>query len=222
MKEYFANYFLHQADVTFDMAGNEVEYHDCRSEPWKVTLVDTGEETMTGGRLLQVSKYLESARAVLHDLRRWIGEHRYLCGNRLSPGGGFEGDRRLRAAAGALRPLVVEGGRALSFAEKPQAESGLINGGFFVLEPGVLELIDGAGTVWEKEPMESLAADRSARRVGAPRLLAADGHASRQAAPGGSVGFGRRAVEALARLRRHDGSRDCVPLVRRPPDHHHG
>ena len=103
VKEYFANYFLHQADVTFDMAGNRVEYHDCRSEPWKVTLVDTGEESMTGGRLLHVGKYLTPGETVLHDLRRRLGEYRYRRGNRLSRAAGLQSDRRLRAAAGALR-----------------------------------------------------------------------------------------------------------------------
>jgi len=112
IKEYFANYFLHQADVTFDMQGNRVEYHDCRSEPWKVTLVDTGEECMTGGR---------------------------------SPA--------------RFGRVVIEGGQAVSFEEKPQTEGGLINGGFFVLDPSVLELIDGPKTVWENEPMETLAAN---------------------------------------------------------------
>ena len=104
VKEYFANYFLHQADVTFDMAGNRVEYHDCRSEPWKVTLVDTGEESMTGGRLLHVGKYLTAGRDLLHDVRRRLGEHRYRRGNRLPRAAGLQGDRRLRTAAGALRP----------------------------------------------------------------------------------------------------------------------
>ena len=158
IKEYFANYFLHQADVTFDMAGNRVEYHDCRSEPWKVTLVDTGEESMTGGRLLQVGKYL--------------GDREPFC---MTYGDGlanidiaaeiaFHKERGLKATVACVRPparfgrVVIEGTQAKSFEEKPQAEGGLINGGFFVLQPSVLELIDGGQTVWEKEPMESLAA----------------------------------------------------------------
>jgi len=75
IKEYFANYFLHQADVTFDMAENRAEYHDCRVEPWKVTLVDTGDDTNTGGRLLQIGKFFDGERALLHDLWRWPVEH---------------------------------------------------------------------------------------------------------------------------------------------------
>jgi glucose-1-phosphate cytidylyltransferase len=158
VKEYFANYFLHQADVTFDMAGNEVEYHDCRSEPWKVTLVDTGEETMTGGRLLQIGKYLTPREPFCMtygdgladiDIAAEIAFHR---------------ESGLKATVACVRPparfgrVVVEHTRAMSFEEKPQAEGGLINGGFFVLEPSVLELIEGTQTVWEREPMESLAA----------------------------------------------------------------
>jgi len=158
VKEYFANYFLHQADVTFDMSGNRVEYHDCRSEPWKVTLVDTGEESMTGGRLLKVEKYLHPGEPFCMtygdglaniDIAAEIAFHR---------------QRGCKATVACVRPparfgrVVIEGTQAISFEEKPQAETGLINGGFFVLDPSVLELIDGAHTVWEKEPMESLAA----------------------------------------------------------------
>ncbi len=103
IKEYFANYFLHQADVTFDMAENRAEYHDCRVEPWKVTLVDTGDESKTGGRLLQIGKYLECGRAVLHDLRRRLVEHRHQSANGLSSRAGRQGHGVLRKAAGALR-----------------------------------------------------------------------------------------------------------------------
>jgi len=159
VKEYFANYFLHQSDVTFDMAGNRIEYHECRSETWKVTLVDTGEETMTGGRLLQVGKYLNAGESFCMtygdglasiDIAAEIAFHR---------------QRGCKATVSCVRPparfgrIVIEGTQAISFEEKPQAEGGLINGGFFVLEPSVLELIDGHQTVWENEPMENLAAD---------------------------------------------------------------
>ena len=158
VKEYFANYFLHQADVTFDMEANQVEYHDCRSEPWKVTLVDTGDDTMTGGRLMQVGRYLTAGEPFCMtygdglaniDIRAQIG---------------FHVEHGCKATVACVRPparfgrIATEGTKVTSFEEKPQAEGGLINGGFFVLDPGVLELIDGHGTVWEKEPMETLAA----------------------------------------------------------------
>ncbi len=159
VKEYFANYFLHQADVTFDMSGNRVEYHDCRSERWKVTLVDTGEESMTGGRLLQVEKYLNPGEAFCMT----YGDG--LANIDIAAEIAFHAQRGCKATVACVRPparfgrVVIEGTQAISFEEKPQAETGLINGGFFVLDPSVLELIDGAHTVWEKEPMESLAAN---------------------------------------------------------------
>jgi glucose-1-phosphate cytidylyltransferase len=159
IKEYFANYFLHQADVTFDMRNNRVDYHDCRSEPWKVTLVDTGEESMTGGRLLHVEKYLDSGEPFCMTYGDGLAD--IDIGAEIA----FHRERGLKGTVACVRPparfgrVVIDGGQATSFEEKPQAEGGLINGGFFVLERSVLDLIDGAQTVWEKEPMESLAAD---------------------------------------------------------------
>jgi glucose-1-phosphate cytidylyltransferase len=158
VKEYFANYFLHQADVTFDMTHNSVDYHDCRSEPWKVTLVDTGEDTMTGGRLLKVGKYLTAGEPFCMtygdglsniDIAAEIAFHRA---------------QGLAATVACVRPparfgrIVMEGSKVVSFEEKPQSEGGLINGGFFVLDPGVLDLLADDETVWENEPMETLAA----------------------------------------------------------------
>jgi glucose-1-phosphate cytidylyltransferase len=158
VKEYFANYFLHQADVTFDMTRNSVDYHDCRSEPWKVTLVDTGEDTMTGGRLLKVGKYLTAGEPFCMtygdglsniDIAAEIAFHRA---------------QGLAATVACVRPparfgrIVMEGSKVVSFEEKPQSEGGLINGGFFVLDPGVLDLLADDATVWENEPMETLAA----------------------------------------------------------------
>ena len=156
VKEYFANYFLHQADVTFDMSGNRVDYHDCRSEPWKVTLVDTGEETMTGGRLLQVGKYLTAGEPFC--MTYGDGVANIDIGAEVA----FHRERGCKATVACVRPparfgrIVIEGTLATSFEEKPQTEVGLINGGFFVLEPSVLELIDGHDTVWENQPMDTL------------------------------------------------------------------
>lgn len=157
VKEYFANYFLHQADVTFDMTANKIEYHDCRSEPWKVTLVDTGEDSMTGGRLLQVGKYLQPGETFCMT----YGDG--LSNIDIAAEIAFHKERGCKATVACVRPparfgrIVIEGTQAVSFEEKPQTEGGLINGGFFVLETSVLELIEGLGTVWENEPMESLA-----------------------------------------------------------------
>ncbi|NNM61884.1 MAG: glucose-1-phosphate cytidylyltransferase [Steroidobacteraceae bacterium] len=159
VKEYFANYFLHQADVTFDMTANRVDYHDCRSEPWKVTLVDTGEETMTGGRLLRVRKFLSPDEPFCMTYGDGLAD--------IDIGAEIDFHRRegLTATVACVRPparfgrIVTHGSRVISFEEKPQSEGGMINGGFFVLEPRVLDLIAGDETVWEKEPLERLSAD---------------------------------------------------------------
>ena len=157
VKEYFANYFLHQADVTFDMGANRVDYHDCRSEPWKVTLVDTGEETMTGGRLLQVGKYLDADEPFCMTYGDGVANID------IAAELAFHRERGCKATVACVRPparfgrIVIDGSLVTSFEEKPQTEGGLINGGFFVLEPSVLELIDGSQTVWENQPMETLA-----------------------------------------------------------------
>jgi glucose-1-phosphate cytidylyltransferase len=164
IKEYFANYFLHQADVTFDMKENRVEYHDCRVEPWKVTLVDTGEDSMTGGRLLQVEKYLNPGEAFCMTYGDGLSD--VDVGAQLD----FHRAHGRKATVTCVRPparfgrIGIQGNRVASFEEKPQTEGGLINGGFFVLQPSVLELIDGSQTVWENEPLQQLA---SAGELGA-------------------------------------------------------
>ena len=157
IKEYFSNYFLHQADVTFDMVENHIQYHDTRSEPWRVTLVDTGEETMTGGRLRAVRRYLDKDQPFCMtygdgvsdvDVRSEIAFHQ---------------SRGRKATMTCVRPparfgrIVMDDDRISRFEEKPQTEGGLINGGFFVLEPSVLDLITDEATTWEREPLESLA-----------------------------------------------------------------
>ena len=158
VKEYFANYFLHQADVTFDMAANRVEYHDCRSEPWKVTLVDTGEDTMTGGRLRRVRAYLDPGATFCMTYGDGLAD--IDIGAEIA----FHARAGLAATVACVRPparfgrIVSRGEKVVSFEEKPVSEGGLINGGFFVLEPRVLDLIAGDETVWEREPMERLAA----------------------------------------------------------------
>jgi len=160
IKEYFANYFLHQADVTFDISGNRVEYHDSRSEPWKVTLVDTGEATMTGGRLRQVRGYLRPGEAFCMTYGDGLAD--IDVGAEIA----FHRASGCRATVACVPPparfgrIVARDAKVVSFAEKPQSDGGLINGGFFVLEAQVLDLIAGDDTVWEKEPMERLAAER--------------------------------------------------------------
>ena len=158
IKEYFANYFLHTSDVTFDMKSNKMEIHQNSSEPWKVTLVDTGEETMTGGRIRRVKDYIGKEDFCLTygdgvanvDIQQVLDFHKKHGGlatlTATQPPGRF----------GALN---LQGDKVRSFQEKPEGDGNWINGGFFVLNHKVIDLIPDDKTVWEKGPMESLAKD---------------------------------------------------------------
>ncbi|MBX9629213.1 MAG: glucose-1-phosphate cytidylyltransferase [Burkholderiales bacterium] len=158
IKEYFANYFLHTSDVTFDMASNRMEVHQINAEPWRVTLVDTGEETMTGGRLKRVARYLAD-----DDFCFTYGDG--VANVDIAALVGFHRSHGLKATLTAVQPpgrfgaLVMDGTRVKSFLEKPKGDGGLINGGFFVLSSKVIDLIDGDSTIWEREPLERLAAE---------------------------------------------------------------
>lgn len=159
IKEYFSNYFLHMSDVTYDMENNTMEIHQRHVEPWKVTLVDTGQETMTGGRLKRIREYLGGDTFMLTygdgladvDIAELVefhkNQHRLATVTAVQPPGRF----------GSLR-IEPEGGVS-SFQEKPAGDGTWINGGFFVLEPDVFDFIEGDATLWEKEPMEKLAAE---------------------------------------------------------------
>jgi glucose-1-phosphate cytidylyltransferase len=157
IKEYFANYFLHMSDVTLDMANNRMEVHQASAEPWRVTLVDTGEETMTGGRLKRVASYLGDEDFCFTygdgvadvDIRAAVDFHR---------GHGRKATLTAVQPPGRFGALELEGDHVRSFLEKPEGDGGWINGGFFVLSPAVLAEVDGDRTVWEREPMERLAA----------------------------------------------------------------
>jgi len=156
IKEYFANYYLHMSDVTFDMSSNRMEVHENSAEPWRVTLVDTGEQTMTGGRLKRVARYLEDDDFCFTygdgladiDLGKLIAFHR---------------EQGTKATVTAVQPpgrfgaLDLHANRIRSFQEKPQGDGGWVSGGFFVLSPAVLDYIDGDDTVWERAPMQRLA-----------------------------------------------------------------
>ena len=156
IKEYFANYFLHTSDVTFDMASNEMKVHTRNAEPWRVTLVDTGEATLTGGRLRRVREHLDNESFCFTygdgladvDVSRLIKYHK------------SEGRKATLTAVqppGRFGSLAFERGRVLSFEEKPQGDGAWINGGFFVLEPSVVDLIEGDQCTWEQEPLQVLA-----------------------------------------------------------------
>jgi glucose-1-phosphate cytidylyltransferase len=159
IKEYFANYHLHSADVTFDMAANTVTYHQRRNEPWRVTLVDTGDETMTGGRLKRVRDYLDPAEPFCMTYGDGLSDID------IAAEISFHKRHGLKATVACVRPparfgsIVLSGERIAAFNEKPPTEGGLINGGFFVLDRSVIDHIRGDATPWEREPMEKLAAE---------------------------------------------------------------
>ena len=157
IKEYFANYFLHMSDVTFDMSNNQMTVHNQHAEPWKVTLVDTGDESLTGGRLARVKDYVKDEEAFcftygdgvsdvnISDLIAYHQQHGKLATlTAVTPPGRF----------GALD---IQDGEIRSFKEKPKGDGALINGGFFVLSPKVIDLIDGDSCTWEQQPLEHLA-----------------------------------------------------------------
>ena len=157
IKEYFANYFLHMSDVTFDMADNRMEVHQHKAEPWRVTLVDTGEETLTGGRLKRVASYLEKEEAFCFTYGDGVSN--------VNISASIEFHRRhgKLATVTAVQPpgrygaLNRDGDQVTGFTEKPRGDGGLINGGFFVLSPKCLDFIDGDTSSWEGEPLVHLA-----------------------------------------------------------------
>lgn len=158
VKEYFANYFLHTSDVTFDLARNDVTIHDSKSEPWRVTLVDTGDETMTGGRLKRVARYLDPSESFCMTYGDGVGDVDIAALVSFAKKAGTLATLTAVQPPGRFGALDLEGDRVRSFVEKPQGDGAWINGGFFVLHPSVLELVAGDDTVWEREPLERLAA----------------------------------------------------------------
>jgi len=158
IKEYFANYFLHTSDVTFDMANNRMEVHSRHAEPWRVTVVDTGEKTLTGGRIRRIAPYVQDEKEFCLtygdgvgdiDITQLIARHR---------------SRGLACTLTAVQPpgrfgaLAIDAdNRITTFQEKPDGDGSWINGGFFVCSPSVIDHIAGDETAWEREPMEALA-----------------------------------------------------------------
>lgn len=159
IKEYFANYFLHMSDVTFVMASNSMEVHQQKAEPWRVTLVDTGEDTLTGGRLKRVAQYVENEKAFCFTYGDGVSDVD------IAQSIVFHQQHGKLATVTAVLPPGRYGaierndnGQVTGFVEKPRGDGGLINGGFFVLSPKVLEQINGDQTSWEAEPLTNLAA----------------------------------------------------------------
>ena len=163
IKEYFANYSLHMSDITFDLEHNTVHVRKERTEPWKVTLIDTGEGTLTGGRLKRVADYVEGE----NEFCMTYGDG--LSDIDISATITFHREHGRLATVTAVKPpgrfgaLELEGQRVTGFMEKPTGDEGLINGGFFVLDPRCLDLIEGDDTRWEDEPLTRLAAEDQLR-----------------------------------------------------------
>ena len=158
IKEYFANYFLHMSDVTFDMARNQMEVHHKHAEPWRVTLVDTGDDTMTGGRLKRVADYVAGEPAFCFTYGDGVADVD------IAASIAFHRRHGKLATVTAVQPpgrygaLQMSGQSVHGFTEKPRGDGGLINGGFFILSPHCLERIAGDATSWEAEPLSGLAA----------------------------------------------------------------
>lgn len=157
IKEYFANYVLHSSNVTVDLASNQMDFHGSTAEPWRVTLVDTGETTMTGGRLRRIAPYLDGA----DDFFMTYGDG--VADVDLAASLKFHRESGLRATMTVVRPpgrfgaVSIAADRVDRFIEKPAGDGGYINGGFFVLTPQIFDLIEGDDTVWEGEPLSWLA-----------------------------------------------------------------
>ena len=159
IKEYFANYFLHTSDVTFDMQQNRMEVHQRYAEPWRVTLVDTGERTQTGGRLRSVRRYLGGADAFCFTYGDGVGDVDITKQLAYHRSHGKLATLTAVQPPGRFGSLERQGERITHFVEKPHGDGAWINGGFFVLSPDVIDRIEGDDTVWEQEPLKGLAAD---------------------------------------------------------------
>lgn len=159
IKEYFANYFLHMSDVTFDMSKNSMEVHQRHAEPWRVTLVDTGDEAMTGGRVKRITEYVKDDEAFCLTYGDGVGDIN------ITKLIAFHKAQNVKATLTAAIPpgrfgaLDLVDQKVSSFREKPKGDGGMINGGFFVLSPKVIDYIKDDNTIWEREPLEQLAAE---------------------------------------------------------------
>ncbi len=158
IKEFFANYFLHTSDVTFDLKDNSREVHEQHAEPWRVTIVDTGDDTLTGGRLKRIARYV-GEETFCFTYGDGVGDVDITASIAAHKSSGKKATVTAVQPPGRFGALKVEGDSVTGFIEKPEGDGGWINGGFFVLEPSVLDAIEGDSTIWEKEPLQSLAAE---------------------------------------------------------------
>ena len=159
IKEYFANYFLHQSDVTFNMKNNKMTVHEDRAEPWTVTLVDTGDNSMTGGRLKRVLPYIKDEEAFCFTYGDGVADINIKDLIDFHKSHGKQATLTATYPPGRFGALNIEENQVKKFEEKPRGDGALINGGFFVLSPKVIERIVGDTTVWEQNPLKGLAED---------------------------------------------------------------
>jgi glucose-1-phosphate cytidylyltransferase len=159
IKEYFANYFMHMSDVTFDMYSNTMQVHHKRAEPWSVTLVDTGDNSMTGGRLLRVAKYIKDQENFCFTYGDGVGDIDITETIKFHIEHGKAATLTATFPPGRFGALNIKNNQVLNFKEKPKGDGGMINGGFFVLKPEVLNYLENDQTIWEQEPLMRLAMD---------------------------------------------------------------
>ena len=159
IKEYFANYFLHMSDVTFDMRSNKMEVHHKRAEPWVVTLVDTGEDSLTGGRLRRVADYVRGEDEFCFTYGDGVGNVDISATIQFHRRHGKKATLTATYPPGRFGAIDIQNNQVMSFKEKPKGDGAFINGGFFVLSPKVLDYLKDDKTVWEQEPLMRLAAD---------------------------------------------------------------
>ena len=158
IKEYFANYFLHMSDVTFDMQSNRMEVHQKRAEPWTVTLVDTGDNSMTGGRLRRVADYVKDEEAFCFTYGDGVSDVNITATIAFHRSHGKDATLTATYPPGRFGALDIQKSLVMSFKEKPKGDGAFINGGFFVLSPKVLRLLKDDSTIWEQQPLMQLAA----------------------------------------------------------------
>jgi glucose-1-phosphate cytidylyltransferase len=159
IKEYFANYFLHMSDVTFNMRDNSMEVHNKRAEPWNVTLVDTGEHSMTGGRLRRVAEYVKDEESFCFTYGDGVGDIDIADSIRFHKEHGKAATLTATYPPGRFGALDIQNKQVMNFKEKPKGDGAMINGGFFVLTPKVLDYLTDDSTIWEQEPLMGLAED---------------------------------------------------------------
>ena len=159
IKEYFANYFLHMSDVTLNMSDNSMEVHNKRAEPWNVTLVDTGDHSMTGGRLRRVAEYVKDEEAFCFTYGDGVGDIDIADSIRFHKEHGKAATLTATYPPGRFGALDIQNKQVMNFKEKPKGDGAMINGGFFVLKPQVLDYLNDDSTIWEQEPLMGLAED---------------------------------------------------------------